>query len=155
MKRRGLHWLWLSVAVIGFDQLSKWLALQGLPYGQPLSILPGFNLTLVFNTGAAFSMLSGAGGWQRWLFIALAMIVAVTLITWLARLGPRERWVGAAVSLILGGALSNALDRILRDHVIDFIDVYYHQWHWPVFNLADSAITLGAAILVARTLFRR
>ncbi|AOV15745.1 signal peptidase II [Acidihalobacter aeolianus] len=155
MNRRGLRWLWLAAIVIALDQASKWLALQALPYGRPVPILPGFNLTLVFNTGAAFSMLSGAGGWQRWLFIALAAVVALALVTWLLRLGPRERWVGAAVSLILGGALSNALDRVVRDHVIDYIDLYYKQWHWPVFNLADSAITVGAAILVVRTLFRR
>lgn len=155
MNLKGLHWLWLTLFVIILDQLSKWLAIHLLPYGEPHPILPHFNLTLVFNTGAAFSMLSSADGWQRWLFVILAIIVAIALIVWLIRLRAREHWIGAAVSLILGGALSNAFDRIFRSHVIDFIDLYYHRWHWPVFNLADSAITLGAVILIVRTLFRR
>lgn len=155
MRVANLRWLWLSLAVIGLDQYSKWLALEHLSYGQPLPIFPGFNLTLIFNTGAAFSMLSGAGGWQRWLFIILAVVVTLALIAWLLRLKRQERWICAAVAFILGGALSNALDRITRDHVVDFIDVYYKQWHWPVFNLADSAITLGAAILIVRTLLKR
>lgn len=155
MRLINLLWLCLSLGVIGLDQLTKWEALQRLSYGHPVPLFPGFNLTLIFNTGAAFSMLSGEGGWQRWLFIALAVVVALALIGWLVRLSPREGWVSAALALILGGALSNALDRITRHHVIDFIDVYYKQWHWPVFNLADSAITLGAAILVIRTLLKR
>lgn len=155
MKQRQLRWLWFSAAIISLDQGSKWFALHYLSYGRPIPLIPGFNLTLVFNTGAAFSMLSGAGGWQRWLFVILALIVAAALITWMARLGTREHWVSAALALILGGALSNALDRLIRDHVIDFIDIYYRQWHWPAFNLADSAITLGATILILRTLFNR
>ncbi|WP_455380643.1 signal peptidase II [Acidihalobacter prosperus] len=155
MNLKGLNWLGLSLCVIILDQLSKWLAIRLLPYGQPQAVLPHFNLALVFNTGAAFSMLSTADGWQRWFFVLLAVLVAIALTFWLVRLKTHERWIGAAVSLILGGALSNAFDRIFRGHVIDFIDLYYHRWHWPVFNLADSAITVGAAILIVRTLFRR
>jgi signal peptidase II len=156
MKSLGmLRWLWLAAAVIGLDQISKWFALSYLPYGVAKPLFPGLNLTLVYNTGAAFSFLSQADGWQRWLFVGLAVIVSVVLIAWLLRLEARERWTAAGLALILGGALGNALDRILRGHVIDFIDAYYRHWHWPAFNLADSAITLGAALLIARTLFAR
>ncbi|APZ44438.1 signal peptidase II [Acidihalobacter ferrooxydans] len=147
-----LRWLWLSVAVIVLDQSAKWAALRFLPYAIPQPVFPGFNLTLVFNTGAAFSFLNQAGGCQRWLFVGLALAVSGILIGWLMRLQAHERWTAAALALILGGALSNALDRILRGHVIDFIQIYYRQWAWPTFNLADSAITLGAAILIFRTL---
>lgn len=150
-----LRWLWLSVAVIVADQTSKWAALTWLAYDKPLALLPGLNLTLIYNTGAAFSFLAGADGWQRWLFVGLALVVAGALAGWLMRLGPHERWTAAALALILGGALGNALDRVLRGHVIDFIDVYYRHWHYPTFNLADSAITIGAAILILRTLFAR
>jgi signal peptidase II len=156
MKGTGmLRWLWLSGAVIGLDQLSKWAVLAYLPYAVPQPLFPGLNFTLVYNTGAAFSFLSQADGWQRWLFVALAVVVGIVLVGWLLRLDPRERWTAAGLALILGGALGNALDRVLRGHVIDFIDVYYQQWHWPAFNLADSAITLGALLLIARTLFAR
>jgi signal peptidase II len=156
MKSIGmLRWLWLTAVVIGLDQLSKWAALAYLPYAVPQPLFPGLNFTLVYNTGAAFSFLSQADGWQRWLFVGLAVVVSGVLVAWLMRLEAHERWTGAAIALILGGALGNALDRVLRGHVIDFIDLYYHQWHWPAFNLADSAITLGAALLIARTLFAR
>lgn len=156
MKHIGmLRWLWLTAAVIGLDQLSKWAAQTYLTYAVPRSVFPGFSLTLIYNTGAAFSFLSTADGWQRWLFIGLAVAVSAVLIAWLIRLDAREHWTAAAIALILGGALGNALGRVLHGHVIDFIDLYYRQWHWPVFNLADSAITLGAFILIARTLFAR
>lgn len=156
MRRLGmLHWLWLTVAVIALDQLTKWAAMSFLPYGVPQPLFPGLNLTLVFNTGAAFSFLSQADGWQRWLFVALALAVGIVLIGWLSRLQSHEKWTGAALALILGGALGNALGRILRGYVIDFVDIYYRHWHWPAFNLADSAITLGAAILILHTLLSR
>jgi signal peptidase II len=150
-----LRWLWLSAMVIGLDQISKWAVLAYLPYAVPQPLFPGLNFTLVYNTGAAFSFLSQADGWQRWLFVGLAAIVSAVLIAWLMRLEPHERWTAAGLALILGGALGNALDRVLRGHVIDFIDIYYRHWHWPAFNLADSAITLGAALLIVRTLFAR
>lgn len=156
MKHTGmLRWLWLAAAVIGLDQISKWAVLAYLPYGVPQPLFPGLNFTLVYNTGAAFSFLSQADGWQRWLFVGLAAAVGAVLIAWLMRLEAHERWTAAGLALILGGALGNALDRVMRGHVIDFIDVYYRHWHWPAFNVADSAITLGAALLIARTLFAR
>lgn len=143
-----LHWIWLSVAVIGFDQLSKrWVDGSMLLY-QTIELAPFIQLTYLRNQGAAFSFLAGAGGWQRWFFIGLALLAGVFICHWLSRLGKTQRWEAAAWALILGGALGNLIDRILYGYVIDFIDVYYGQWHWPAFNVADSAITLGVAMLL-------
>jgi signal peptidase II len=149
----SLPWLWLSAVVIVLDQLSKWLAETRLTLHEPLALLPSLNLTLMYNTGAAFSFLSDAGGWQRWLFTGLAVIVSVGLVIWLARLPSQQSWVAAALALILGGALGNVIDRIRLGHVIDFIQVYYSEWYFPAFNAADSAITLGVAILLFDALF--
>jgi signal peptidase II len=144
----SLPWLWLSAVVIVLDQLSKWLAATQLVLHQPLALLPSLNLTLMYNTGAAFSFLSDAGGWQRWLFTGLAVIVSVALVIWLARLPARQHLVAAALAFILGGALGNVIDRIRLGHVIDFIQVYYKDWYFPAFNAADSAITLGVILLL-------
>ncbi len=144
-----LRWLGLSILVLGLDQLSKWAAQHFLAYGVPRPVFPGFNLLLVYNRGAAFSFLSQAGGWPRWFFIGLALAVSAFLIGWMRRLDARDHWTAAALALILGGAWGNALDRLLRGHVIDFIQLYYRHWAWPTFNLADSAITLGAVMLAA------
>lgn len=144
----GLRWVWLSVLVVALDQLTKQLANSLLSYEQPLHVLPSLNLTLVYNTGAAFSFLSNASGWQRWFFIALGLLAVVVMVVWLSRLSVRDRLGGVAVSLILGGALGNVIDRIWHGRVIDFIDVYYGQWHWPAFNVADSAITVGVVLLI-------
>ncbi len=143
-----LKWLWLSGLVIGLDQLSKWLAASLLEPYQPVPVLPFFNLTLMYNTGAAFSFLAAAGGWQRWFFLLLALAISIALVIWISRLKRSELWLVIALSLILGGAVGNLIDRVLHSHVIDFIDVYYGRWHWPAFNLADSAITVGAVLLV-------
>lgn len=143
-----LKWLWLSVAVIALDRVSKYLASNSLNLHEPLNILPFFNLTLMHNQGAAFSFLSQAGGWQRWLFTAIAIVVTVVIVQWIRRLSPAETWMAAALSLIAGGALGNVWDRIQLGYVIDFIDVYYGTWHWPTFNIADSAITIGALMLI-------
>lgn len=144
----SLPWLWLSALVIVLDQFSKWLAETHLVPHQPLGLLPSLNLTLMYNTGAAFSFLSDAGGWQRWLFTGLAVIVSVGLVIWLARLPVRQYTVAAALALILGGALGNVIDRVRLGHVIDFIQVYYSDWYFPAFNAADSAITLGVMLLL-------
>ncbi len=151
----SLPWLWLSAVVIALDQLSKWLAETQLVLQQPHALLPSLNLTLMYNTGAAFSFLSDAGGWQRWLFTGLAVAVSVGLVIWLARLPARQPWVAAALALILGGAVGNVIDRIRLGHVIDFIQVYYGGWYFPAFNAADSAITLGVGLLLFDGLFRR
>lgn len=158
-------WLAIAVAVVVTDQLTKQLAASALQLHGSLAVLPFFNLTLAHNTGAAFSFLADSGGWQRWFFVVLALAVSAVIITWLRRLAPSERWNGVALSLILGGALGNVIDRVLLGHVIDFIDLYYiigvclpffspvptadgMECHWPAFNLADSAITVGAAMMV-------
>ena len=143
-----LKWLWLSVVVIALDRVSKYLASSSLNLHEPLNILPFFNLTLMHNQGAAFSFLSQAGGWQRWLFTAIAIVVTLVIVQWIRRLSPAETWMAAALSLIAGGALGNVWDRIQLGYVIDFIDVYYGTWHWPAFNIADSAITIGALMLI-------
>ena len=149
----SLPWLWLSAVVVVLDQLSKWLADSHLVLYQPLVLLPSLNLTLMYNTGAAFSFLKDAGGWQRWLFTGLAAVVSVAIVLWLQRLPAQQRWVAAALSLILGGALGNVIDRVRLGHVIDFIQVYYSGWYFPAFNAADSAITLGVVILLFDGLF--
>ncbi|MBK1694745.1 signal peptidase II [Chromatium weissei] len=147
------QWLWLSLVVLALDQASKWLILLTLVPFEPLPVLPNVNFTLMFNSGAAFSFLADAGGWQRWLFAVLALIVSVVLTMWLLRLKSSERWLAAGLALLIGGALGNLIDRVLFGHVVDFIQVYLPVIPltlfnpWPAFNLADSAITLGVTIL--------
>ncbi len=148
-----LKWLWLSAAVVALDQITKYLASTLLTYGVPTYVAPSFNLTLLHNTGAAFSFLSDASGWQRWFFVGLAAGVSVLLVFWLTRLQRRQVWLAAALALILGGAIGNLIDRVYLGYVIDFIQVYYRDWYWPAFNVADSAISVGAAILVVDGLF--
>lgn len=147
----NLRWLWLSAAVVLADQASKYLAEQMLDLHRPVGLIPFVNLTLTYNQGAAFSLLSGAGGWQRWFFAGLAVAIAVVLVFWLRRASSRERWLLSGLSLVLGGALGNLWDRLFVGAVVDFIDVYYRSWHWPAFNLADSAICVGAAMLIIST----
>lgn len=143
-----LRWLWLSVVVVALDQLTKQLVESRFLVFETLPVMPHLNLTLAYNEGAAFSFLAGQGGWQRWLFAVLAVVVSTVLVVWLARLKPGERMVAAALGLIIGGALGNLIDRLLFGHVIDFIDVYYRGWHWPAFNLADSAIFIGVLLML-------
>ena len=110
--------------------------------------MPSLNLTLVYNTGAAFSLLADAGGWQRWFLIGIALAVCALLWSWLVKLDPAERVSAAGISLVLGGAAANAMDRLVRGHVVDFLDVYYRGYHWPTFNVADACITVGALLIV-------
>ena len=148
-----LKWLWLSLLIIVADQATKYLADSLLTWGQPVPLLPSLNFTLLYNKGAAFSFLGDAGGWQRWLFIVLALGVSGVLLAWLRRLNADQTRMALALALILGGAVGNVIDRILLGHVIDFIDVYYADWHWPAFNVADSAIFVGAVLLIWDGLF--
>ena len=147
------RWLWWSVLIVVIDQVTKVMAEQWLLFLQPVAVLPSFNLTLMYNTGAAFSFLADAGGWQRWLFIGLASLISVVLVIWVIRLGRDQRLQAAALVLVLGGAVGNLIDRILYGHVIDFIQLYYQQWYWPTFNIADAAISVGAVLLIIDTLF--
>ncbi len=148
-----LRWIWLSGVVILLDQLTKWMAERALELHIPMSVMPSFNFTLVYNTGAAFSFLSDAGGWQRWFFSLLALAVCIFLLSWLARLDSSEKWTAFGLSLVLGGALGNLIDRLLYGHVIDFIQWYYQDYYWPTFNIADSTITVGACVLIIYSLF--
>jgi signal peptidase II len=150
-----LKWLWLSAAVILLDQTTKWIASAWLGSHTQYALFSWFNFALAHNTGAAFSFLSGASGWQRWFFIALSVVVSVLIMVWLRRLKPAEHWTAAALGLILGGAIGNLIDRIAYGHVVDFIQWHYGQYYWPTFNVADSAITIGATILVVHGLFFR
>lgn len=154
-KPNALSWLWLSAVVIALDQLSKLWALAALqPAGVPHPVIPGFlNWTLAFNTGAAFSFLAGGAGWQRWFFVLLALVIGAVLVAWLART-PRRDWRTALpLALIVGGAVGNLIDRLHAAQVTDFIHVYFRQWSYPVFNLADCGITVGAVMLIAFGLF--
>lgn len=155
------RWLWLSLAVILLDQISKQLAEAQLSAYQAIRVLPFFDLTLMYNTGAAFSFLNDQGGWQRWFFVSLALCVSGVLIAWIRRLQGEEKWLALSLALIIGGAVGNVIDRILFGKVIDFIDLYYlaadclpgfarlgNECHWPAFNVADSAISIGVAIML-------
>lgn len=150
----GLRWLWLTVTIIVVDQFSKQLAVNVLELHEAVPLLPSLNLMLAYNTGAAFSFLSSASGWQRWFFVCLAVAVSVALMFWLRRLTTGHQLQACALALILGGALGNVWDRLTYGYVIDFIDVYYKNWHWPVFNVADSAISVGAVLLIIDTIIR-
>ncbi len=142
------QWLWIALLVLLLDQSSKQLAEALLHFRQPVPVMPMFNLTLVYNEGAAFSFLSDAGGWQRWFFILLSSTVSIALVVWLQRIKTNQRLETVALAFILGGAVGNLIDRSIYGHVIDFIDVFYGPHHWPAFNVADSAITVGAFLLI-------
>ncbi|MBW9257935.1 MAG: signal peptidase II [Candidatus Thiodiazotropha sp. (ex. Lucinisca nassula)] len=143
-----INWLWLSFVVILLDQLTKQMADRMLTLYEPVYVLPIFDLTLLYNKGAAFSFLSDQGRWQRWFFTVLAIVVTTVLTVWLWRLKQQEKWVAVSLSLIIGGAIGNVIDRILFGHVIDFLHFHYQQHYWPAFNIADSAITLGVGIML-------
>lgn len=143
-----LKWIWVSVLSLLLDQASK-LAVDGsMQLFESIPLLPYFNLTYVHNTGAAFSFLSDAGGWQRWLFAGLAVVMGGIIGLWLARLKQHETLMAVALALVLGGAIGNLIDRVAYGYVIDFLDVYYQDWHWPAFNIADSAICIGVALML-------
>lgn len=152
-----VRWLLLGVLVLVVDQFTKLLVLYYLRPYERIDLLPVLNITLMFNKGAAFSLLAGANGWQQWLFVGLALAFSGVIMVWLRRLPARgHAWFAAGLSLILGGALGNAVDRVWHGHVIDFIQVHWNNvWYFPTFNLADSAITVGAIIVAADALFRR
>lgn len=141
-----IRWLWLSCVIVVLDQLTKQLVELNLTQYEVIPLLPYLNLTLAYNEGAAFSFLSDQGGWQRWFFSGLALIVSLVLVGWVAKLR-NERLLAVTLSLIIGGAVGNLIDRVLFGHVIDFIDVYVQHWHWPAFNVADSAICVGVVLM--------
>lgn len=150
-----LKYILLALLVIALDRYSKgWVVGHLNPY-DPLFITQQLNLTLSFNTGAAFSFLNSASGWQNFLFSGLAIVVSVMIVLWLSTLAPRERWKGVALALILGGALGNAWDRFVYGYVIDFLSFHVNDWHFAIFNVADSAICIGATMLILQWLRQR
>jgi len=156
--RNGWHaWRWylLALVMVLLDQYTKTLATESLVYARPVEVFSWFNLTLQHNTGAAFSFLSDAGGWQRWFFTVVAVVISGVLTVWLF-MAPRAHWLlGLSLALILGGAIGNVWDRVALGYVVDFISVHYQGWYFPAFNIADSAITVGAICMLLDSFFNR
>ena len=142
-----LHSLAIATIILLLDQLSKWSALSNLQLGTPEAVLPFMNWLLLLNPGAAFSFLAQGSGWQRWFFTIVGLLACIYIV-WLLRKSQSDKLLCVALSLILGGALGNVLDRIMYGAVVDFIDLHYANWHWPAFNIADSAICIGAALII-------
>ena len=154
--RTGGSWLlWIGIAalIVLVDQFTKVLVLGSFQYGESLPITSFFNLVRVHNLGAAFSFLADAGGWQRWFFTGLGTLAALVMV-WLLRAHAGQRLFCSAISFILGGAVGNVIDRLLHGYVIDFLDFYWGRWHFPAFNVADCAITVGAGLLILDELLR-
>ncbi len=146
-------WLLIAVAVVALDLWTKSLATQMLQYGRPVEILPVLDFTLLHNRGAAFSFLSSAGGWQRWVFTIIALAVSIVLVVWTLQLKPHERWLSVTLPLILGGALGNLYDRLTLGYVVDFVHFHWQGRYFPAFNIADAAITVGAIMMIIDALW--
>ena len=142
------RYLWISLIVFVLDQATKLAAVKYLTRHAEVNLAPFLNLTLVYNTGAAFGFLNDAAGWQNIFFIIVALVAGVVILFMLRRLNPHDTVMAVGLTLILGGAAGNLADRLIHGYVIDFIDIFYGSWHWPAFNVADSAITVGAVLLV-------
>ena len=145
-----MKWLGLGGFVLGFDQLSKWWVQSNLRLGEQIEIFSWFSWVRWHNEGAAFSLLNSAGGWQRWFFVILAIVFVGFILTELWRMPVRDRWMGWAYGMILGGALGNFVDRLSDGYVVDFVLVHYEQYYFPAFNVADSALFIGAALWIWR-----
>jgi signal peptidase II len=149
LKFGALRWGSLTLLVILVDQMTKAFVESRFDLFDAVRVLPFLDFTLLYNTGAAFSFLAGASGWQRWFFIALGIVVSVAILAWMRQLDPRRhRLLAAGLALIMGGALGNVIDRVWHGHVIDFIHFHWKQWEFPAFNMADTSITIGAALLI-------
>ena len=148
-----LRLLWLSLLVIVLDQASKWAIMANFREYEVMTVLPVFNLTLVYNTGAAFSFLADAGGWQRWFFVSVAVVLSIVMTVWLRQLPAHERLAGYGLALVIGGAIGNLIDRLWLGKVVDFLQWHWRDWYYPSFNLADSAITVGVVLLLLQGLF--
>jgi len=140
-------WLWLALAIIVADHLTKWWVTASLDYQEFIPVLPFFSLVLVHNTGAAFSFLADASGWQRWFFVSIGVIATVIIVRLLKRHANEPR-LAFSLALVLGGALGNVIDRVVLGHVVDFLYFHYRSFAWPAFNVADIAISIGAALLI-------
>jgi signal peptidase II len=152
---RNPLWLWLGLAllVLLLDQFTKVLVLRAFELGDSTPVASFFNLVRVHNHGAAFSFLAGAGGWQRWFFTGIGVFAAIFMV-WMLRSHPTQKLFCLAVALILGGAMGNVLDRLVHGYVVDFLDFYWGSWHFPAFNVADSGISAGAAMLILDEVLR-
>lgn len=155
-----LKWVWISVVTVILDQLTKWKAVADLELGVPYAVMPHLNMTLAYNYGAAFSFLGDQNGWQRWFFVALSFVVSAYILYWLKKLDHNERGTAIALTLVLGGAFGNGIDRLISGRVTDFIDFYVNfdlfflnNGHFAIFNIADIAITIGAVLLVLISFF--
>lgn len=153
--RSGLVWLVLSIVLLALDQITKWVVSTEMSLYQTIDILPVFNFTYVHNYGAAFSFLSEAGGWQKYFFSTIAITISVLLIYWLKKLPATNKLLCSAYALVLAGAIGNLIDRLVHGYVIDFLHVYYQQYDFPVFNIADVAISIGAALLLLDAFFEQ
>jgi len=147
-KNTGLRWLWLTLLCLVLDQVTKHWVAGSMELYQSITVFPFFNITYVHNLGAAFSFLADQGGWQRWFFTVIAAVASVLFVYWLAKTPKDNRNLGIAFALLLSGALGNLIDRMLLGYVIDFLDFYVGSYHWPAFNVADSAIFIGAALMI-------
>lgn len=147
-ERAGFGMLWLSAAVVAADQLTKWIATSTMSLHERVAVLPFFDWTLTYNRGVAFSLFNDGQGWQRFGLSAFALVVAAGFTYWMAHLPKHERMNAAALALVIGGAIGNVIDRLRLGHVVDFVLLYWKDWSWPAFNLADSAICVGAVLLV-------
>lgn len=150
---KPLRWLWLALVWVVLDLGTKALASGLLDYARPVEILPFFDLTLLHNTGAAFSFLADHPGWQRWFFAAIAVAASLGLTIWMRRLKADEKWLAASLALIIGGALGNLYDRLVHGYVVDFLSFHVAGWYYPAFNVADIGITLGAIGLIWESVF--
>ena len=148
LKNSGLSWLWLTLLWLIADQVTKQLVVSNFDLFQSVNVLPFFNLTYVHNPGAAFSFLADQDGWQRWFFTAIAAIASIVFGVWLAKTPKSHTLLNIAIALMLSGALGNLIDRVLFGYVIDFLDFYIGNKHWPAFNVADSMIFIGAALMI-------
>jgi signal peptidase II len=148
-----IKWLWLSLGVIIIDQVTKQIAEAQLTLHSPLNVMPYFDWYLTYNTGAAFSLLADAGGWQRWFFTIIAIVVSAVIVQWIRKLPQEDTLTAMSLGLILGGAIGNLIDRILLGHVIDFIQVWLGSYPFPAFNIADAAISVGAVLLILSSFF--
>lgn len=147
-KKSPLAWLWLTLFVLIVDQITKYWVADTFFYGESVNVLPFFNITYVHNLGAAFSFLAEQSGWQRWFFASIASIASIIFTVWLAKTPAADKKLCLALALMLSGAVGNLIDRVLLGYVIDFLDFYIQDYHWPAFNIADSAIFVGAAIMI-------
>jgi len=143
-----LRWLWISLLVVILDQAAKQIAEAQLTPHQAVNLFPYFDWYLTYNTGAAFSFLANAGGWQRWLFTVIAIVISIVIVQWVRKLPSEDTLTAASLCLILGGAIGNLIDRVYLGHVIDYIQVWLGSYPFPAFNIADASISVGAALLI-------